>query len=89
MDDIKNSAPPSEVKSIFSLTYKEYEHIGYITELNVRIRDMLSKLDDATKILKKQNEYVNFRAINKEVQVVEKSKLLPDFPLDIMLERKG
>ena len=87
MDDIKNSTPPSEVKSIFSLTYKEYEHIGYITELNVRIRDMLSKLDDATKILKKQNEYVNFRAINKEVQVVEKSKLLPEFPVDIMLER--
>ena len=87
MESLNNSAPPGEVKSLFSLSYKEYEHIGNITELNIKIKDMLAKLEEATKILKKQNEYVNFRAINKEVQVIDKSKLLPDFPIDIMFER--
>ena len=87
MDELKNAAPPGEIKSIFSLSYKEYEHIGFISELNANIKEMCIKLDEATKILKKQNEYVNFRAINKEVKVIEKSNLLPEFPIDIMLER--
>ena len=87
MEDLKNGAPPGELKSLFSLSYKEYEHIGYITELNSSIKDMLHKLEDATKILKKQSEYTNFRAINKEVKVIENSKLLPEFPIDIMFER--
>ena len=87
MEDLKNGAPPGELKSLFSLSYKEYEHIGHITELNTSIKEMLHKLEDATKILKKQSEYVNFRAINKEVQVIENSKLLPEFPIDIMFER--
>ena len=87
MEDLKNAAPPGEIKSIFSLSYKEYEHIGYITELNSNIKEMCIKLDEATRLLKKQNEYVNFRAINKEVKVIEKSNVLPEFPVDIMLER--
>ena len=87
MEGLNNSAPPGEVKSLFSLTYKEYEHIGYINELNVKLNDMLTKLEETTKILKRQNEYINFRAINKEVEVIDKSKLLPDFPIDIMFER--
>ena len=87
IDELKNDAPPNEANSIFSLTFKEYEHIGYITELNTKIKDILNKLEGATKILKKQNEYTNFRAINKEVQVIEKSNTLPEFPIDIMMER--
>ena len=87
MEELKNGAPPGEVKSIFSLSYKEYEHIGYITELNTKIKNILNELDKSTRILKKQNEYINFRAINKEVKIVENSKVLPDFPLDIMFER--
>ena len=87
LEELKNAAPPGEVKSLFSLSYKEYEQIGYITELNLNIKDMAIKLDEATRILKKQNEYVNFRAINKEVKVIEKSALLPEFPIDIMFER--
>ena len=87
LEELKNAAPPGEVKSLFSLSYKEYEQIGYITELNLNIKDMAIKLDEATRILKKQNEYVNFRAINKEVKVIEKSVLLPEFPIDIMFER--
>lgn len=87
LEEINNSAPPGEVKSLFSLSYKEYEHIGYITELNSNIKDIVIDLDEANKILKKQNEYINFRAINKEVKVIEKSALLPEFPIDIMFER--
>ena len=87
LDDLKNSAPPSELKSIFSLSYSEYEHIGHITELNSKIKTMLSKLDEANKILKKQKEYVNFRAISKEVKIIEKSKTLPEFPIDIIFDK--
>ena len=87
LDDLKNSAPPSELKSIFSLSYSEYEHIGHITELNSKIKSMLSKLDEANKILKKQKEYVNFRAISKEIKIVEKSKTLPEFPIDIIFDK--
>lgn len=86
-EEIKNSAPPGEAKSIFSLSYKEYEHIGYISELNTRIKEMNNKLEEVSTILKKQSEYVNFRAINREVKVVEKSEVLPEFPIDIMFER--
>ena len=87
LEELKNSAPPSESKSIFSLSYKEYEHIGFITELISKIKTMSSKLDEASKILKKQKEYTNFRAVSKEIKIVEKSKTLPDFPIDIMFER--
>ena len=87
LDDLKNSAPPSELKSIFSLSYSEYEHIGHITELNSKIKSMLTKLDEANKILKKQKEYVNFRAISKEVKIIEKSKTLPEFPIDIIFDK--
>ena len=89
MESLNNSAPPGEVKSLLSLSYKEYEHIGNVTEINIKIRDMINKLEEATKILKKQNEYVNFRAINKDVEVIENSKLLPEFPIDIMFEREN
>ena len=87
LDDLKDSAPPGELKSIFSLSYNEYEHIGFITDLNSKIKSMSQKLDDACKILKKQKEYINIRAISKEVKIVEKSKTLPDFPIDIIFER--
>ena len=87
MEDLKNASNPGEIKSIFSLSYKEYEHIGFISDLNSTIKDMIHKLEEGTKILKKQSEYINFRAINKEVQVIEKSRLLPEFPIDIMFER--
>lgn len=60
MEDLKNAAPPGEIKSIFSLSFKEYEHIRYITELNSNIKEMCIKLDEATRLLKKHNEYVNF-----------------------------
>ena len=87
LDDLKNSAPPGELKSIFSLSFTEYEHIGHITELNSKIKSMGQKLDEASKILKRQKEYINFRAINKEVQIIDKSKTLPDFPIDIIFEK--
>ncbi len=89
IDNLKNDSPPNEVNSIFSLSFKENENIGHIAELNTNIKDILSKLEGATKILKKQNEYINFRAINKEVQVIENSKTLPEFPIDIMMERNN
>jgi hypothetical protein len=87
LEELKNSAPPNESKSIFSLSFIEYEHIGFITDLNSKIKSMSTKLDEASRILKRQKEYVNFRAISKEVQVLEKSKTLPDFPIDIIFER--
>ena len=87
LEELKNSAPPSESKSIFSLSYAEYEHIGFITELTSKIKSMTSKLEEASTILKKQKEYINFRAISKEVEVLEKSKTLPEFPIDIIFER--
>ena len=89
LEDLKNSAPPSEIKSIFSLSYKEYEHIGFITDLNSKIKSMSIKLDEAFRILRKQKEYINFRAINKEVKVIDNSKMLPDFPIDIIFERNN
>ena len=87
LDDLKDSAPPGELKTIFSLSYTEYEHIGFITDLNSKIKSMSQKLDDTCKILKKQKEYINIRAISKEVKIVDKSKTLPDFPIDIIFER--
>ena len=88
-NELKNTLHQGDVKSIFSLSYKEYEHIGYIAELNSNIKDMSIKLEDIKKILKKQNEYANFRAINKEVKIVENSTVLPEFPIDIMFERNS
>ena len=75
------------MKSIFTLSYKEYEHNGIIAELISNIRGMSNELDKASKILKKQNDYGNFRAINKEVKVIDQTKILPEFPTDIMFER--
>jgi len=46
LDDLKNSAPPGELKTIFSLSFTEYEHIGYITELNSKIKSMGQKIDE-------------------------------------------
>ena len=89
LDDLKNSAPPGELKSIFSLSYTEYEHIGFITDLNTKIKTMLKNLDEACKILKRQNEYINFHAISKEVKIIENSKTLPNFPIDIIFERNN
>ena len=36
LDNLKNSAPPGELKSIFSLSYTEYEHIGHIARFSYR-----------------------------------------------------
>ncbi len=87
LDDLKNSAPPGELKTIFSLSFTEYEHIGYITELNSKIKSMGQKIDEICNILKKQKEYINFRAISKEIKIIDKSKTLPDFPIEIIFER--
>ena len=88
-EDLKNGAPPGKAKNIFSLSFQEYEHIGTILDINLKIKDISKKLFDATKILKKQNEYTNFRAINKEIRILEKSNDLPDFPIDIMFEKSN
>lgn len=50
---------------------------------------MSKRLNDLTKILKKQNEYINFRSINQEVKIIDKSKELPDFPVEIMLDNNN
>ena len=52
LEELKDSSPLGELKSIFSLSYKEYEHLGFITELISKIKTMTSKLDEASKILK-------------------------------------
>ena len=87
LEEMKNSAPPGEIKSIFSLSYKEYEHLNNILELLSKIHSMTMNLNSLTKTLKKQNEYVNFRAINKEVTIIEKSKDYSEYPVDIMLDK--
>ena len=89
LEDLKNSAPPGELKSIFTLSYSEYEHLGHITDLNSQIKSMSLKLEEASTILKRQKEYINFRAISKEVKILEKSKTLPEFPIDIIFERNN
>ena len=75
LDELKNSAPPSESKSIFSLSYKEYEHIGFITELISKIKTMSSKLDEASKILKKQKEYTLFDGAKEHFIILDFGKV--------------
>ena len=48
---------------------------------------MGQKIDEICNILKKQKEYINFRAISKEIKIIDKSKTLPDFPIEIIFER--
>ena len=38
---------------------------------------MGQKIDEICNILKKQKEYINFRAISKEIKIIDKSKTLP------------
>ena len=42
----------------FLLSYMEYEHRGLDTDLNSKIKIISSKLDEASRILKRQKEYI-------------------------------
>ena len=87
LEEMKNSAPPGEIKTIFNLSYKEYEYLNNILELLSKIHAMSMNLISLNKTLKKQNEYINFRSINKEVNIIEKSKEYHEFPVEIMFDK--
>lgn len=87
--DLQKSAPPDESKSIFSLSFNEYEKISTISEILKKTHELSDDLGDLTKEIKSNHAYKNFRLISKSVKVLESSKEYPAHPLDIMFGRKN
>ena len=84
---IKNSTR-SIFDNYFNLKYEEYEYLKEYLQLI----ESLSELDNKLVKLKKykiKNEYINFREINKEVNIIEDSNANMNFSFDIMLEEKS
>lgn len=85
---LRNSAPSPNFKNIYILNYQEYENL----EEYLRLIESLNELDNKLAKLEKykiKNEYINFREINKEVNIIENSNVNTSLSFDIMLEEKS
>jgi len=89
IEDLKKSSAPEEGKSIFSLSFNEYEKISVITEILKKTHELSDDLGDLTKEIKSNHIFKNFRVISKSVKILESSKEYPAHPLDIMFGRKN
>ena len=87
--DLQKSSQPDESKSVFSLSFNEYERISTISEILKKTHELSDELGDLTKEIKSNHIYKNFRLISKSVKVLESSKEYPAHPLDIMFGRKN
>ena len=89
LEELRQCAPPGEVKNIFYLTFTEYEKISIITEILKKTQELGDKLYELSREIKSQHIYTNFRIINQSVEVLEHSKEYPAHTLDIMLGKKS
>ena len=89
LEELKESAPPNDVKNVFQLTFNDYEKISIITEILKKTHHISDNLGELSKEIKASHIYTNFRTINKEVKVLEHSKEYPIHPIDIMLGKKS
>ena len=89
LEELKESAPPNDVKNVFQLTFNDYEKISIITEILKKTHHISDNLGELSKEIKASHIYTNFRTINQEVKVLEHSKEYPIHPIDIMLGKKS
>ena len=89
IEELKQSAPPGEIKNIFILPYNEYEKISIITEKLKKTHQMSDDLGELTKEINSKHVYSNLRTINKEVKILEHSKDYPAHPVEVMLGKKN
>ena len=82
LSSLKNSSLSPVNNSILNLNYKKYEKIEDIFKIFISMNTIYNKIS-ALKNYKINNEYINFREINKEVNIIENSKVSID--LNIML----
>ena len=89
LEELKQAAPPNEVKNVFFLSYNDYEKISIITEILKKTHRISDNLGELTKEIKSNHIYTNFRTINKEVKILEHSKEYPIHPIEIMFGKKS
>lgn len=88
ISSLKDSASSPNTDCIYSLNFEEYENL----EEYLKLIESVKELDDKyikLKNYKIKEEYSNFREINKEVNIIEKSKENGNCSLDIMLGKKS
>ena len=88
LSSLNRSTPSQGNNSIFNISYQEYENIEEISKIFESMKETYKKIN----ILKNYNtkkEYNNFREINKEVNVIEHSKISGSHvDLNVMLGKK-
>lgn len=89
IEELKQSAPPGEIKDVLTLTYNEYEKISVITEILKKTHQMSDDLGVLTKEINSKHIYTNLRTINKEVKILEHSKDYPAHPIEVMLGKNN
>ena len=89
IEELQHSAPPGEMKNIFSLQFNDYEKIRAITEILKKTHELSDELLGLTNEIKANHIYTNFRLISKSVKILEHSKEYPSHPLDIMFGRNN
>jgi len=85
---LRNYTFTPNFKNAYSLNYKEYENL----EDYVNLIFSLDELDDTVAKLKKykiKNEYINFREMDKEVNIIENSNVNMNLSFDIKLGEKS
>ena len=85
---LRNSAPSPNFKSIYILNYREYENLGKYLKLIESLNKLGNKLAKLEKY-KIKNEYINFREINKEVNIIENKNVNMNLSFDIMPGEKS
>ena len=89
LSSLNKSAPFQGNIDIFNISHQEYENIEEISRIFESMKEIYKKINR----LKSYNiikEYNNYREINKEVNVLEHSKMCNDSSMDlnVMLEKK-
>ena len=85
---LNNSALSSNFKSIFFLNYREYEKLEKYLKL-IESLDILDKKLAKLEKFKLKKEYINFREIDKEVNLIENSNVNTSLNFDIILGEKS
>ena len=90
LSSLNKSAPFQGNIDIFNISHQEYENIEEISRIFESMKEIYKKINR----LKSYNiikEYNNYREINKEVNVLEHSKMCNDSSMDlnVMLEKKN
>ena len=91
LESFTNLSPYSKDNLIFNLKFQEYENIEEYIKLTESIKEISEEFNKIINISNIKNKnYENFRIIDKEVNIIEHSKVYSDqsFNLDVMLNKK-